>query len=799
MKTSENIDCSEAASGAGYKGLIAIWLGLSLIFTSEQCLHAVLPIPPMQSSPWKIASTNLPAGFESAVGKIFEAGMADPRGCDYREIEIVVGDFRSASAKTIKTHGWILPAASGMETNFAIGWNGLIYRAVAIGSPADWKVDAAKMIRAMQPPAIPEKFVFQVGTRARADEESSLTLNWLNPAKAALIFRLGNPELVDDCAQLFPNKDPFLVLSSGYLWTAFTRVAAAHMRGDDGLAYDTATAVENARIFCGAEAKARGFELQSAIPGIGLNGRRESVKSEFYYPFLKTFPPFLNDQKRRHARQTPLRNPAAITNKADRIAALIDQLENVAAVRANQYRADVDLPGDPIVKALIAEGWDAVEPLLQCCEQDTRLTRIVPTSFFDWPPPLSPIEVRSAAYAAVECIIQTPQFAPQFSPTNTPADTEQIYRASAAKIREYGKKYFGTTDLDRFFAILQDDRGQWLEAATAIVQPTNRPVMPMIEWRYPWALPLNLEDTTPMRGESLRVRNNPSVTELMVKRIADTLERGNDYGDDASSVNYACNLLFCLAKWDPPSALETSQKLSALSASILSPTNYRSYCSHLDLAGQFAVMTEFRARLGDTNGLHEYALWLRSITPEHFSLQIGTMLHPLAQYPEAAGWGDIPELVFNDRGSVWCNYLFKEQLPDPKRMNSPSLNVEVFFDSPLINNAHFREFIIRLLHEKSPAGKIVGGPAHGYWLNQKLSTNRRYGYTVDAPKDGADINGKAFRTCDLYAWLLSKRIDGAPAFELYWPEEQRDQSISAIIALLKQKRSHLQTHHFQPA
>lgn len=725
--------------------------------------------------------------------------MADPRGCDYREAETVIGDFRRGSGRTIKIHAWILPAAaSNAQTNYAIGWNGLIYPVASIGSTADWKQDAAKMIRAMQPPAIPKKIIFEVGAQVHVDEDYSVAIGCLTPPKAAIIFRIGTPELVEQCAQLFPPQDPFLALSTGYIWTTFNRGVTAHMRGDDPLAYDLVTSLEKTRVFCEAEANARGFELQPSLPGSGLHSARDS-RREFYYPFLKTFPLFLTDQRRRHARQTPLRDPAAATNKADRIAALIDQLENVAARPVNEYWADVDLPGDPTVKALIAEGWDAIESLLQCYEHDARLTRIVPTSFFDWPPPLTPVEVRSAAYTAIEGIIKTPQFAPQFSRNNTTDEKEAIYKASATNIREYVKKYSGTTDDERLFAILKDDHGNWLEAATAIVQPASRPVMPLIEWRYPWGLPFSLEDKTQMHGGSLKAKSNPSVTELLVKRIDDTLGREKDDDDDANALNGACNLLFCLAKWDPPIAIKTAQKLSALSEATLSPGNYRSYCSHMDLAGQFAVISEFRAQMGDTNALHEYALWLRSIDPEHFFLQIGTMLHPLAKYPEVAGWDDIPKLVFNDAGSVWCNYLFKENIPDPKRMSSPSLNVETFFDTALINNSSFREFIIRLLREKSPVGKIVGETAHGYWLDQHLSVNRRYGYTVDAPKDGTEINGKTFRTCDLYAWLLSKRIDGAPSFELYWPEERRNEAISAIIKLLNRKDSQLQTHHFQPA
>ena len=73
---------------------------------------------------------------------------------------------------------------------------------------------------------------------------------------------------------------------------------------------------------------------------------------------------------------------------------------------------------------------------------------------------------------------------------------------------------------------------------------------------------------------------------------------------------------------------------------------------------------------------------------------------------------------------------------------------------------------------------------------------RRFGYTVQSPEDGSEINGKEFRTCDLYAWLLSNRIESAPAFQLFWPESKRDEAIAAIEKFLDSNSS-LKTQPFQ--
>ena len=103
----------------------------------------------MQSAPWELSSTNLQPGLQSAVNILFQTGMADPRGCDYREIEVMVGNLGLASGITNTTHGWLLPAASGARTNYAIGWNGLIYPVISVGNPANAEDDARSLIHAL--------------------------------------------------------------------------------------------------------------------------------------------------------------------------------------------------------------------------------------------------------------------------------------------------------------------------------------------------------------------------------------------------------------------------------------------------------------------------------------------------------------------------------------------------------------------------------------------------------------------------------------------------------------------------
>src|SRR5262249_6127172 len=98
-----------------------------------------LPTPPQQNAPWPHGADAL----MKAAATLFEQGLADPRGLEYREIEIAVGNPRDGGGYPLKTHGWILPN-DGKDGQFAVAWNGLVYPILSLGHSAnlqnDWEV-----------------------------------------------------------------------------------------------------------------------------------------------------------------------------------------------------------------------------------------------------------------------------------------------------------------------------------------------------------------------------------------------------------------------------------------------------------------------------------------------------------------------------------------------------------------------------------------------------------------------------------------------------------------------------------
>ena len=74
------------------------------------------------------------------------------------------------------------------------------------------------------------------------------------------------------------------------------------------------------------------------------------------------------------------------------------------------------LADDPVVAALISEGEPAVEPLIDCMENDKRLTRSVHFGR-DFSGYCLIIGVREAAYVAISAILQKSFFGPARRPT----------------------------------------------------------------------------------------------------------------------------------------------------------------------------------------------------------------------------------------------------------------------------------------------------------------------------------------------------------------------------------------------
>lgn len=84
-------------------GLILLtWAGVSPGFSQRTSLR--LPEPPHQRTPWR-APVSVPTNLLSAVETLFAQGFPDPRGCEYRELEVEVGSVWGGKGSRVKTRG----------------------------------------------------------------------------------------------------------------------------------------------------------------------------------------------------------------------------------------------------------------------------------------------------------------------------------------------------------------------------------------------------------------------------------------------------------------------------------------------------------------------------------------------------------------------------------------------------------------------------------------------------------------------------------------------------------------------
>ncbi len=112
-----------------------------------------IPAPPASREKW--TPPEEPKLLMKVTEMLFGLGMADPRGCDYRQIKVMTGSVwgnydRGAwntDGTVIQTHGWVLPTDGKSAQRFAVCWNGWVYPVLAVGDPCSVDEDVQKQLQ----------------------------------------------------------------------------------------------------------------------------------------------------------------------------------------------------------------------------------------------------------------------------------------------------------------------------------------------------------------------------------------------------------------------------------------------------------------------------------------------------------------------------------------------------------------------------------------------------------------------------------------------------------------------------
>jgi hypothetical protein len=715
-----------------------------------------LPAPLMQNTPWALPETDLPTNYVSATSILFEQGLADPRDCDYRAIEVGTGNVWQGDGGVVQTHGWVLPGNTAQK--FAICWNGLVYPAVSVGTNADLEADVMMLET--------NRFF---GWYSAIPEAMSVSQSSMIGIKGCLLLRLGKTDLAahlwlaqerrgrnfnDEMMQRFsqtnaivstneiklPEADPYLNWATDWVWAMFDRTICAHERGDEKLALATARQLATVRPQIEAECARRGFKRQPNWDS------RHQGQEQPYLTFLGQLPELLTDLERRDREGTHVSiislGTANFPDQSKRITMLIHDLDLNGARQWSQP-GGVNLADDAVVLALIQEGDAAVEPLLDCLEHDQRLTRSV--SFGrDFSRGRRVLAVSSAAMVALQTILQA-----GFS--------------NAAEIHAYWDKYKNLKLEDRWYAILNDDaaRNRWQEAASRIVQPVNVATFP---GGFSTINPAPTNSPVKLRGEILRLKTNPSITELLTRHALEF--PANNIG--SYDLSACCQMAEYLAQWDMTAALPATEILSKRASTVMKYSGQQ-------LGGFITKLSLARANAGDPQAFNDYARWIVTTTPEQFGYSISENFEPFKKFPTNAILQSAAEKMFARTDSAWSSLPWKE--------NRGGSSV---VDSELVAVPAYRELLRRELDKTNFCGTV--SCQNVSLLGYDITNYGRGAFTISFKMEPQPTNGTAseIRWCDWIALALSdqRRI---PFFNPFAPITVREKIITKAKAQLLRK------------
>jgi hypothetical protein len=710
-----------------------------------------LPEPPRQKQAWQAPELGLPADFISAISLLFEEGFADPRGCPYHAIKVAVSTRYSDISRVVTTHGWLLPEKEGNRHRCAICWNGLVYPTVSIGDKVELKTDVEALLSA-HPKEVPE----MQRLWGECNEALSLASCRSGDLSVALLLRLGEDKLalrlwgahyslLQQPGQAGPRSHRYVGLASSWAQIQLQRAASAHQRGDDALAL-----LDLRRLSAFAEAATREARGRGFLP----------PEQSLFDSSLDQLPALLADQERRakQGAREPLvcMGPGRHPEPSRRIAGLIARLEEVDTVVTSHVET-FDPERSPILKALISEGEAAVEPLLDCYEKDQRLTRS--TQFSDILSPIGQIQpVHEAALITVLRLLDELAFDRHLDRVLPRHHNKQDERKRVAEaLRQSFRAAKRLSVADRWFRVLADDRAKpelWQSAALILCrQKYVREKQTNEEWSA-WAAHREGAARTPqpLRGEPLRSRTDPSVTDLLLKRFKQCEEQYKEW------------LAWPLAEWASSSDVFALREL----------TRHYWETGNGTLYGSFI---EARIRAGDRDALDEYVAQIAKARPAMLQDDTwGHLFQPMRLHHGHPGMAAASEQLFNNPNSPW--------LPLREDKDHPAYYPGGLVSSALLRLPGFRKEVLRRLSDTAPAGEVTLKKNGEVSMSGPGGDSMYSSGTVDllAPPAGTR---QTFRVCDYYAKQVSGR-DGAPRCELYWPEAQRNDAVAVCRQFLLQ-------------
>ena len=436
--------------------------------------------------------------------------------------------------------------------------------------------------------------------------------------------------------------------------------------------------------------------------------------------------------------------------------------------------------GDAAVGLLIKEGTNAIEPLLHCLATDAgkRLTRSV--SFGrDFHTSRSTHPVHEPVGQILQNIMKAESFGTWATTNELAAAGTNANRITAAQIRAYWHKFSGIPVEEQWYLTLVDDSAgteAWRGALRSILSPVvGRTAASSNGLRR-------------LRGDPLRSKQNPSVTELFLKRqsvfkpygVAGVFNEMSEIGDWLSFAKWDAAIALphlqdqmhrCLDRWKTPF------DEWAFNMNEYSPTTGGGWHGPIACQG-ILLMTVERVRSGDSKALDEYASWACALEARHYGQwQNNTqyrhdLCEPMWRFPTNPAISNAADFIFTSSQSPLAGALSLTNGTKSYLVEKAGTRLMAF--------PAFRQLVLQGLRDTNAAGSAT--LATNGWLSISVpggNSGRLVGTDYDAgrTKPGVTVS---YRVCDSLAQQLSV-WEGFPKIELYWLESSRNDAVEQCI------------------
>jgi hypothetical protein len=676
--------------------------------------------------------SKVPASIVSATKSLLGNGIADPRGGDFHKVTVMLGNasgwMGQEPLKEKTSFGWIMP---DKQVVLIDGLKYPIKRDLGPAKPTDL-------------------FNFKNGA-GMAFSSDGIMIEHPTLAMTALLLSRGEKDLAGQCFEYVSKNagDPALQLFAELTYRYYMQTAQCLLDHRDGEAKSWA---ENL------------VKVSNLREKAGLNFGKDTVGWRFD---AEEPMQILRDVTRRAAHPKPALDLKAVAkfSQSDRIKSLIENLDEVAARQWGQP-GGISWYQDSMITALTNEGQAAVPALLDCIENDDRMTRSV--SFGrDFFPKRT---IHSVRTAALQCLL-----AVWPSCSTIRAEDPKI---RIAKLREAWKSSANLTEPERWLNVLRDDKGKesvsgtgedWVHAAQHITDPLH------VIRTGQGGMSVFPQKSKVMHGEPLRAGHGAEIIALLTKRVEDlTKIEGTQETFRAFEFANGLSIAHCLSLWDSKASIPVQQQATSRTLMMVKVWSKDDHEIQSNLIRPFSNVIADRSLAGDTTAANDFGEMLPRLNMSGFEVRDAFI--PLWKCPNDAG--------IQREGAVALARMLSDISGPTKPGHFGGIYpIEELLRSPTIISPAFRKCLANAMSLTKVMGTVTvtSTPQPGS-ISYRMANG---GGAVQPPK-GMDLTGYTAKdmiltTGDLVSQTLAG-IKGAPLFLVSWPA---DKKMTARVAIAK--------------